>query len=122
LLQLRLTIQQEEIKPKQKGKIKCPKCIAGNMLLFDKIAQCDHYARGCDFKIWRTLNGVFLEEKEMKSLLEKGKTSTFKGLKNKEGQSVDGSLDFADFKVSIAKRVRIMLRIILRDDKKVQKR
>lgn len=101
LLQLRLTIQQEEIKPKQKGKIKCPKCIAGNMLLFDKIAQCDHYARGCDFKIWRTLNGVFLEEKEMKSLLEKGKTSTFKGLKNKEGQSVDGSLVFADFKVSI---------------------
>src|SRR5690606_22869378 len=32
LLQVRLTIQQEEIKPKQKGKIKCPKCIAGNML------------------------------------------------------------------------------------------
>jgi len=101
LLQLRVAIQQEEIKPQQKGKIKCPKCASGNMLLFDKVAQCDHYARGCDFKIWRTLNGVFLEEKEMKSLLEKGKTSTLKGVKNKDGQSIDGVLVFEDFRVSI---------------------
>ncbi|PRD46768.1 type IA DNA topoisomerase [Sphingobacterium haloxyli] len=101
LLQLRVAMQQEEIKPQQKGKIKCPKCTPGNMLLYDKMAQCDHYARGCDFKIWRTLNGVFLEEKEMKNLLEKGGTSMLKGVKNKEDQRVDAVLVFKDFKVAV---------------------
>jgi DNA topoisomerase-3 len=101
LLQLRMSIPQEEIKPQQKGKIKCPKCQPGNIHLFDKVAQCDHYARGCDFKIWRTLNGVFLEEKEMKNLLEKGKTSELKGVKTKEGQTVIAPLVFQDFKVNV---------------------
>jgi len=101
LLQLRMSIPQEEIKPQQKGKIKCPKCQPGNIHLYDKVAQCDHYARGCDFKIWRTLNGVFLEEKEMKNLLEKGKTSELKGVKTKEGQTVNAPLVFQDFKVNV---------------------
>lgn len=101
LLQLRISIAQEEVKPQQKGKIKCPKCQPGNIHLYEKVAQCDHYARGCDFKIWRTLNGVFLEEKEMKNLLEKGKTSEFKSVKNKEGQLVNAALVFQDFKVVV---------------------
>lgn len=101
LLQLRISIAQEELRPLQKGKIKCPKCQPGNIQLYDKVAQCDHYARGCDFKIWRTLNGVFLEEKEMKNLLEKGKTSELKGVKNKEGQLVNAALVFQDFKVNV---------------------
>jgi len=101
LLQLRISIAHEEIKPLQKGKIKCPKCASGQIQLFDKVAQCDHYARGCDFKIWRTLNGVLLEEKEMKNLLEKGKTSTLKGIKTKEGNTVEGTLIFENFKVGI---------------------
>lgn len=102
LLQLRISIAHEEIKPMQKGKIKCPKCAAGQIQLFDKVAQCDHYARGCDFKIWRTLNGVMLEEKEMKNLLEKGKTSILKGVKTKEGNTVDATLTFENFKVGVA--------------------
>lgn len=101
LLQLRVAIQQEEIQPQQKGRIKCPKCQPGNMLLYEKMAQCDHYARGCDFKIWRTLNGVFLEEKEMKNLLEKGVTSSLKGVKSKSGQLATAVLVFKDFKVNI---------------------
>ncbi|WDF69415.1 DNA topoisomerase 3 [Sphingobacterium oryzagri] len=101
LLQLRIAIQHEEVKPLQKGKIKCPKCDAGHIQLYDKVAQCDHYARGCDFKIWRTLNGIFLEEKEMKNLLEKGKTAVLKGVKTKEGQVVDAALVFQDFKVNV---------------------
>ncbi len=102
LLQLRISIAHEEIKPLQKGKIKCPKCAPGQIQLFDKVAQCDHYARGCDFKIWRTLNGIMLEEKEMKNLLEKGKTSTLKGVKTKEGNTVDAVLTFENFKVGVA--------------------
>lgn len=101
LLQLRVEMQQEEIKPQQKGEIQCPKCQPGRIQLYDKVAQCDHYARGCDFKIWRILNGVFLEEKEMKKLLENGKTSILKGVKTKEGNTVDSALVFQDFKVNI---------------------
>ncbi|MGX1751731.1 DNA topoisomerase 3 [Sphingobacterium sp. NPDC055346] len=101
LLQLRVAIAHEELKPLQKGKIKCPKCKAGQVQLYDKVAQCDHYARGCDFKIWRTLNGVFLDEKEMKNLLEKGRTSVLKGLKGQDGQVVSAPLLFENFKVNI---------------------
>lgn len=100
LLQLKIAIAQEEAKPQQKGKIKCPKCEPGNIHLYEKIAQCDRYAQGCDFKIWRTLNGVFLEEKEMKNLLEKGKTSVLKGVKNKQGQLVEAALTFENLRVS----------------------
>lgn len=102
LLQLRIPIAQQEIKPLQKGKIKCPKCKPGNIHLFDKVAQCDHYARGCDFKIWRTLNGVFLEEKEMKNLLEKGKTSELNGVRTKDNKIVKAALVFENFKVGIS--------------------
>lgn len=101
LLQLRIAIVQEEVKPQQKGKIKCPKCQSGHILLYEKVAQCDHYARGCDFKIWRVLNGVLLEEKEMKNLLEKGRTSELKGVKTKEGNIVNASLVFENFKVNV---------------------
>lgn len=101
LLQLRITLSHEEIKPQQKGKIKCPKCTPGQIHLYDKVAQCDHYARGCDFKIWRTLHGVFLEEKEMKSLLENGSTSELKGVKNKDGQIVNAKLILRDFKAFV---------------------
>lgn len=101
LLQLRISIVQEEVKPQQKGKIKCPKCQVGSILLYEKVAQCDHYARGCDFKIWRVLNGVLLEEKEMKNLLEKGRTSELKGVKTKEGNIVDAPLVFENFKVNV---------------------
>ncbi|WP_156306214.1 type IA DNA topoisomerase [Sphingobacterium endophyticum] len=101
LLQLRVAIAHEELKPLQKGKIKCPKCSKGNIQLYDKVAQCDHYARGCDFKIWRTLNGVFLDEKEMKNLLEKGKTSVMQGVKNQDGQVVAAALIFENFKVNV---------------------
>lgn len=102
LLQLRVEVQQEEIKPQQQGVIKCPKCPKGQIQLYDKVAQCDHYARGCDFKIWRTLNGVFLEEKEMKNLLEKGRTSVLKGVKTREGTTVDSALTYRDSKVNLA--------------------
>ncbi|WP_433896144.1 DNA topoisomerase 3 [Sphingobacterium mizutaii] len=101
LLQLRVAIAHEELKPLQKGKIKCPKCKPGQIQLYDKVAQCDHYAKGCDFKIWRTLNGVFLDEKEMKNLLEKGKTSVLKGVKGQDGQVVSAPLLFENFKVNI---------------------
>lgn len=71
-------------------------------MLYEKLAQCDFYARGCDFRIWRTLSGVLLEEKEMKSLLEKGKTGPLKNLQDRAtGKKVNGNLVFEDFKIRI---------------------
>ena len=101
LLQTRPSIAQQTLQPLEKGTIKCPKCKQGKMHLYEQLAQCDHYARGCDFKIWRTLNGVTLEEKEMKSLLEKGKTSVFKNVKTTEGQLVTAYLEFINFRVVV---------------------
>lgn len=102
LLQLRVSFVQEELKPLQKGKIKCPKCVNGFIQLYDKVAQCDHYARGCDFKIWRTLYGIYLEEKEIKNLLENGKTTASKKLNSNDGRVEKTSLILKDFKVFIA--------------------
>lgn len=101
LLQARPTIATPPLKPLQKGTIKCPKCADGKMHLYQQIAQCDHYARGCDFKIWRTLNGVLLEEKEMKNLLEKGQTSVLKNVKNSQGKLISARLEFKDFRVAL---------------------
>lgn len=98
LLQLKIAISQEA-KPLQKGKIKCPKCQEGLVQLYEKVAQCGRYAKGCDFRIWRTQKGIFLEEKEMKNLLEKGKTSVFKGVTERNGEVKESALIFQDFKV-----------------------
>lgn len=102
LLQLRITLPHEPPKPMQTIPIKCPKCVKGKMMLYEKVAQCDLYARGCDFKIWRTLNGISLEEKQIKDLLEKGKTGPFKDLQDRStGKKINGSLVFENFKINI---------------------
>ncbi len=102
LMQLKISLPKEVAVPLQTNTIKCPKCAKGKMMLYEKLAQCDCYARGCDFRLWRTLNGVMLDEKEMRNLLEKGKTGPLKGLEDRvTGKKMDGALVFEDFKVSI---------------------
>jgi len=103
LVQLRISLPQETAKPMQTIPIKCPKCEKGKMMLYEKVAQCDLYARGCDFKIWRTLSGVLLDEKQIKELLEKGRTGPLKDLQDRNtGKKVSGNLVFENFKISIA--------------------
>lgn len=102
LLELRITLPLEAESPLQTIVIKCPKCANGKIMLYEKLAKCDLYARGCDFRMWRTLSGVLLEEKEMKNLLEKGKTGPLKDLQDRTtGKKVNGALVFENFKVSI---------------------
>jgi DNA topoisomerase-3 len=102
LLQLQISLPKEAAVPLQTIAIKCPKCVNGKIMLYEKLAQCDLYARGCDFRIWRTLSGILLEEKEMKSLLEKGKTGPLKDLQDRvTGKKVNGTLVFENFKISI---------------------
>ena len=102
LLQLRIALPLEAELPLQTVTIKCPKCANGKIMLYEKLAKCDLYAKGCDFRIWRTLSGILLEEKEMKNLLEKGKTGLLKDLQDRTtGKKVNGALVFKNFKVNI---------------------
>ncbi|MBP3941963.1 DNA topoisomerase 3 [Sphingobacteriaceae bacterium WQ 2009] len=103
LQQLRVAMAPVEMAPpKQTVSIKCPKCQPGKMVLYDKVASCDHYAKGCDFKLWRTLSGVYLSDKQFKELLENGKLGPLKGLKDKAGSVVEGTLVLENFKVNIS--------------------
>lgn len=74
LVQLRVHMASTtHVTPTQSVKISCPKCMEGQMTLYDKVARCNRYAKGCDFQIWRSFSGYTFTEIEMKELLEKGK-------------------------------------------------
>lgn len=75
LLQLRVSIAQQEVQPLQKAELKCPKCKPGQIMMYDKVARCNRYARGCDFKVWRLQKGVLLDENGLKKLLEEQKAN-----------------------------------------------
>lgn len=74
LVQLRVHMAPTtHVTPTQSVKISCPKCKEGQMTLYDKVARCNRYAKGCDLQIWRSFSGYTFTEIEMKELLEKGK-------------------------------------------------
>lgn len=74
LVQLKVhMVSTTHVTPTQSVKISCPKCMEGQMTLYDKVARCNRYAKGCDFQIWRSFSGYTFTEIEMKELLEKGK-------------------------------------------------
>ena len=101
LVQLKGTIKKETYTPQQTVEIACPKCSSGKMILYDKVAQCNRYARGCDYKIWRMFSKNIISEKDMKDLLENGKTVPLPFLKgNKAGENY---LILKDLKISLPK-------------------
>lgn len=102
LLQLKIHLPKESTASKQTLSIACPKCKKGFVQLNEKIGQCTLYARGCDFRIWRTLFGVFLEEVEIKRLLEEGRSSKFDKLFDKnENRYRKGHLILKDLRIQI---------------------
>jgi DNA topoisomerase-3 len=73
-------------------KYSCPKCNKGNVVIREKAAGCSEYKSGCDFAIWRTIAGKQITDKNIESLLEKGKTIIIKGFKKKNGGIFDAGL------------------------------
>ncbi len=76
----------------------CPKCKKGNIVLgkTKKSYGCDQFKQGCDFIFNSTIAHKKLTEKNVKDLLEKGKTDLIKGFKNKKGKKFDAYICLND--------------------------
>jgi len=76
----------------------CPKCKTGQMQFFSKVVKCNN--QDCALPVFKTIAGKQLSDKQIRELLEKGKTGIIKGLTSKSGKSFDASLIFDEtFKV-----------------------
>ena len=68
---------------------KCPIC-GKAVMLTTRIARC--VDDNCGWKIWRTVAGKDISDRDMASLLEKGSTRTIKGFRSKAGKLFDAAL------------------------------
>ncbi len=87
----RITIASHAAVAEKDDKIECPKCKTGTMLKGKAAFGCSNYKSGCDMKVPFELMGKKLTEAQIKSLLEKKKTSVIKGFTT-GGAKKDGIL------------------------------
>lgn len=78
----------------------CPVCKKGSMTDRKTFYGCSEYSNGCKFSISKTIASKKVTEKNVKDLLEKGKTTKIKGFKSKAGKSFDAILIIEKDKVS----------------------
>jgi DNA topoisomerase-3 len=80
----------------------CPKCKKGSILKGNSAYGCSEYKNGCSFKVLFELFGKKLTEKQIFTLIQKGRSPKITGL-TIDGKTVDGVLIFDDaFKVILA--------------------
>lgn len=81
----------------------CPECKTGTVRKTIKGAGCSRFKDGCNFSIWRQINGKKLTDEHIRQLVIKGRTGLIKGFKKKDGTSTyDASLVLTDdFKVRL---------------------
>lgn len=72
---------------------KCPAC-GRAMLLTTKVARC--VDDNCGWKIWRTVSGKALSEREIVSLLNTGTTGEVKGFRSKDGKPFAAKLNLQE--------------------------
>lgn len=70
----------------------CPKCKKGRILFLPKVAKCSDV--DCGLTIFRERCGKQLTDKQISTLVTKGKTEVIKGLKGKSGKTFDASFGF----------------------------
>lgn len=68
----------------------CPKCKKARVLFFGKVAKCSDV--DCGFTIFRERSGKQLTDKQIVTLVRKGKTEVIKGFQSKGGKSFDAAL------------------------------
>lgn len=74
----------------------CPKCGAGKVVFYPKVAKCADAA--CGLTVFRLIAGKTLTDTQLTELLTKGKTAVIKGFKSKAGKSFDAALSLdADY-------------------------
>lgn len=72
----------------------CPKCKKQLLLIRDKIVKCTDEA--CNWLQFRNVCGVKIGIADIENLVNKGKTSLFKGMKSKSGKKFDAYIILSD--------------------------
>ena len=75
-----------------KDACKCPKCKTAPMIFYDKVVKCDNPE--CSVHIFRTKSEKQLNEKQIRELIQNGKTQLIKGFKSKNAKPFDATLVF----------------------------
>lgn len=70
----------------------CPCCKKGEMVDKKTFVGCGEYKNGCKFSINKTIAGKKLTDKNIKDLIEKGKTSKIKGFTSSKGTKFEAAL------------------------------
>jgi DNA topoisomerase-3 len=73
--------------------ITCPKCRKGTILKGKTAYGCSEYKNGCTFKVLFSQYGKELNDKQIQTLIQKGKSPKIKGL-TIDGQELDAALVF----------------------------
>ena len=92
--------------------LKCGQCLFGSsprdfgLLGLSRGFGCNRYREGCDFVVWKEMAGKKLTEKQIQTLIARGKTRLINGFKSRKGSKFDACLkldengktifDFAD--------------------------
>ena len=88
-------------KPVDITTVTCPKCKRGTMLKGKSAFGCSEYKSGCTFKVMFEQFGKVIPEKQLATLIQKGKTTKVSGL-TVDGQQMDAALMFdAEFNVVV---------------------
>ncbi len=88
-------------KPVDITTVTCPKCKKGTMLKGKSAFGCSEYKSGCTFKVMFEQFGKVIPEKQLATLIQKGKTTKVSGL-TVDGQQMDAALMFdAEFNVVV---------------------
>ena len=74
------------------GGITCPKCGLGQLIEGKKGRGCNRYREGCNFVVWYEIAGKKLTEKQIATLISKGRTGIIKGFKSRSGNSFEARL------------------------------
>lgn len=74
--------------------IKCPKCGKGIFRIFGKIAKCTNPE--CGHSIYRQIEGVTINSREVRNLIVDGQTSPIRGFVDEDGKSYVGRVVLDD--------------------------
>lgn len=74
--------------------IKCPKCGKGIFRIFGKIARCTNPE--CGHSIYRQIDGVIINSREVRNLIVDGHTSPIRGFMDEDGKSYVGRVILDD--------------------------
>ena len=96
---------KKEKAPAEPVVLKCPKCGNGEIIKGRAAWGCSLYRKSCDFIIPMEFFGKKLTQKQVETLVLKGKTGALNGFKNEDGSTFSGVLRLDDnFRVIVDKK------------------